>query len=145
MLEPGLERVNAAAESFGCQARMRRLLFDSSASAAGLRNTVSAGDCQKFFLRLYRDEQRGDAAATEMLSLLKMQKLNGKMPFFIHSYRPVPIAHKTGEDTGVSHDVGIVYAQRPFIACFCAEKTDVPVFERVIQDVSWQLLVDSEC
>ena len=40
-------------------------------------------------------------------------KLDGKL------CGAVPIAHKTGEDDGITHDTGIVFAKKPFIVCFC--------------------------
>ena len=50
-----------------------------------------------------------------MLSILKDQRLNGKIPFLLpHS---VKIAHKTGEDDGITHDVGIVYARGSRLLC----------------------------
>ena len=52
-----------------------------------------------------------------MLSILRNQRLNGKMPFYLHS-RGVPVAHKTGEDDGITHDVGIIYQDDPVIFCF---------------------------
>ena len=36
-------------------------------------------------------------ASAEMLSILRNQRLNGKMPFYLHS-RGIPVAHKTGEE-----------------------------------------------
>ena len=52
------------------------------------------------------------------------------MPFYL---KGVKIAHKTGEDDGITHDVGIVYAPQPFVACFCSNEVDVPRFESAIQ------------
>ncbi len=72
-------------------------------------------------------------ADAEMLGILKDQRLNGKMPFFLHGLK---IAHKTGEDDGITHDVGIVYADHPLILCFASNHTDVPAFERFIQDAA---------
>ena len=80
-------------------------------------------------------------ASAEMLSILRNQRLNGKMPFYLHS-RGVPVAHKTGEDDGITHDVGIVYAAHPLALCFAGQRTDVPAFERLMQDMS-RAFVDS--
>jgi beta-lactamase class A len=59
------------------------------------------------------------------------------MPFYIKDQ--VEIAHKTGEDDGITHDVGIVFAPQPFVVCFCSNETDVPQFETVIQTMTRDL------
>ena len=62
------------------------------------------------------------------------------MPFYLH-VRGVPVAHKTGEDDGITHDVGIIYGKEPIVLCMLSNKVDVPAFERLIQDAAlecWQ-------
>ena len=44
----------------------------------------------------------------KMLTLLKRQRLNGKLPKYLP--KQSIIAHKTGELDSYSHDAGIVYA-----------------------------------
>ena len=61
------------------------------------------------------------------------------MPFYLKG--KAEIAHKTGEDDGITHDVGIIFAPRPFVVCFCSNETDVPCFERAIQGIA-KLLYD---
>ena len=51
----------------------------------------------------------------------------------------VEIAHKTGEDDELSNDVGIVFAEQPFIACFAAHDTDVYMWEDMIRRGTFQL------
>ena len=83
--------------------------------------------------KLFAGECVSPAADAEMLSIMKNQRLNGKMPFFLDDYE---IAHKTGEDDGITHDVGIVYGDHPVLLCFASEHTSVPDFERLIQDMA---------
>ena len=78
-------------------------------------------------------------ASKDMIAILGNQRLNGKIPFFITD--GTKVAHKTGEDTGTSHDVGIVFAREPFIVCFCSNHVDVPAFERVIQEITREFLL----
>ena len=68
-----------------------------------------------------------------MLQILSNQQLNGKMPFYLHS-QGICCAHKTGEDDGITHDVGIIYASHPVIFCFVSQHTDVPRAERFLQE-----------
>ena len=131
----GIESVNATAAALGCGegTMLRRPLFRPDLSALGIQNTVSARDMGLFLGRLLEGTNVSAEASEEMLGILKNQRLNGKMPFFLHE---LEIAHKTGEDDGITHDVGIVYAAHPLILCFASNHTDVPAFERFIQDAA---------
>ncbi|MBR0220060.1 MAG: serine hydrolase [Clostridia bacterium] len=130
----GMENINAGMRKLGLEkSTLRRLLFDSEASARGLENTITAEEMGQLLEMLYKGACVSPAADTEMLGILKDQRLNGKIPFFLHNLK---IAHKTGEDDGITHDVGIVYADHPLILCFASNHTDVPAFERFIQDAA---------
>lgn len=132
--ELGIDYINGVIKKLGCRATaLRRRLFDAEASAQGLRNTTSAADCALLLEGLYKNTILDPRRCGEMLEILKKQKLNSKIPFYL---RGVAVAHKTGEDDGITHDVGIVYAKRPFIVCFCSDGVDTPSFERTIADIS---------
>ena len=73
-----------------------------------------------------------------MMEILGDQRLNGKLPFFLHSM-DVELAHKTGEDDGTTHDVGVIFAKQPFVVCMLSNDVDVPAFERVMQDAALEL------
>jgi len=73
-----------------------------------------------------------------MVGILLNQRLNGKLPFFLHG-RGIRCAHKTGEDDDITHDVGIIYADRPFVLCLLSNNVDVPAFERLMQDAAREL------
>lgn len=117
---------------------LRRKMFDAEAAGRGLENTVTARGIGHLLERMDGGSLLGRDADGEMLSILLNQRLNGKLPFFLYS-RGVRIAHKTGEDSGVTHDVGIVYAKRPFVVCMLSNGVDVPAFERLIQDAALEL------
>ena len=70
-----------------------------------------------------------------LLPKLIFHKLTDVTPEFLHS-RGIRCAHKTGEDDGITHDVGIIYAAHPVIFCFVSQHTDVPAAERVIQEAA---------
>ena len=130
----GIENVNATMRALGLEkSTLRRLLFDMEAAGRGLENTITAWEMGQLLEMLYKGECVSPEADAEMLGILKNQRLNGKMPFFLHE---LEIAHKTGEDDGITHDVGIVYAAHPLILCFASNHTDVPAFERFIQDAA---------
>ena len=131
-----MDAVNRTIRCLGLEkTALRRKLFDLEASARGIENTVTAEEMGRLLEKMYEGTCVSPAADAEMLSILKDQRLNGKMPFFLHG-DGVKIAHKTGEDDGITHDVGIVYGAHPMILCFASEHTDVPAFERLIQDAA---------
>ena len=84
---------------------------------------------------MHRGEIISPQASRQMLDILLDQRLNGKLPFFVDSMG-VDVAHKTGEDDGISHDVGILYADEPLVCCFVGEHVNVPLYERLMQDAA---------
>jgi hypothetical protein len=135
----GMESINKTMQSLGLrQTKINRLLFDAEQSAKGIENTISTGEIALLLDKMYRGELISPKASEEMLTILKKQRLNGKIPFFVP--KNIEIAHKTGEDSGITHDVAVVYAPRPFIVCFCGNEVNVPEYERVMQEVTATLL-----
>lgn len=136
----GIECVNHTLDAYGLAGmRLRRRMFDSEAAARGLQNTVTAESVARFFRLLYRGDLVSKTASEDMLHILLDQRLNGKIPFFLHS-AGIRVAHKTGEDDGITHDAGIILAKEPLIAVFLSAETDVPACERMIQDVCRTLI-----
>ena len=133
----GIENINAAAAALGCGegTRLRRPLFRPDLSARGIQYHVTARDAGLFFRRLLDGTCVSAAASESMLGILKDQRLNGKMPFFLKP-KGIVCAHKTGEDSGITHDAGIIFFSSPRIFCFLSEGTDVPRAERAIQDLA---------
>lgn len=135
----GIDAINETCARIGLKkTRLNRRLFDAEQAKKGIQNYVSARDIGLFFEKIYRGELISESASAEMLSILKNQRLNGKMPFYLSEYS---IAHKTGEDSGISHDGGIIFAEQPRILCFLSGGIDVPAFERTIQHVSLAILL----
>lgn len=129
----GMETINQRMRHLGLhKTTINRYLFDSRSAAKGLENYITAAEIADLLERMYLGTLFTKDASADMLRILADQRLNGKMPFFLHN-QGVKIAHKTGEDDGITHDVGIVFAKQPFIVCFCSNETDVPLFEQFIQ------------
>ena len=73
----------------------------------GMENYTTARDMACILERMYRGQIYGSAVSEKCLELLKNQKYNDRIP------RKLPegtlVAHKTGLERGVCHDVGIVF------------------------------------
>ena len=127
----GMEKINGMIDALGYTGtRMNRKL-----SAQGIQNYVSARDMGRLMEMLLKGELVSPDASREMLAMLGNQRLNGKIPFYLHS-RGIPVAHKTGEDDGITHDVGVIFSQEPIILCFLSNHTVVPVAERALQEIA---------
>lgn len=140
----GIDNINKTIKEIGLKNTvLNRKMFDEDKAALGLENYISAGDIAYLLEKMYNKELIDEKSSEEMINILKNQRLNGKVPFFLQSIKPkVNIAHKTGEDTNITHDVGIVFAKEPFIVCFCGNNVNVPEYERLMQDITYDLYKD---
>ena len=133
------EHVNRTMEELGIPGIcLRRRLFEPELSAKGIQNTVTARGVGLLLERMAEGTLLGRAEDDRMLKILLDQRLNGKLPFYLHS-EGVKCAHKTGEDDGITHDAGIVYAERPFALVMLSNNVNVPAFERLMQDAAREL------
>ncbi len=128
--------VNETMEALGIPGvALRRRLFEPELSARGIQNTVTARGMGVLLERMAAGALLGEPWDGEMRGILLNQRLNGKLPFFLHSQN-IRCAHKTGEDDNITHDAGIVYAEKPFVICMLSNNVEVPAFERLIQDTA---------
>lgn len=135
----GIESVNKTLRNLGCEkTALRRLLFDAEASRRGVVNHITAGEMGMLLEKLWRGEVVSPEASRAMMDILLDQRLNGKLPFFLHPM-DIDIAHKTGEDDGITHDVGVIYTKEPIVCCFVGEHVDVCAYERLMQDAAKRL------
>ena len=79
-------------------------------SRIGQPPQTTAYDIALFLEELYKGQLANKEDTQTMLTLLKRQKLNGKLPKYLPE--DVSVAHKTGELDMVSHDAGIVYTDK---------------------------------
>lgn len=137
----GIEEINDTVRKLGYQdTRLRRKMFDLERAGAGIQNSITAKETGRLLEAMYDGSLISPEAGGKMLAIMKRQQLNGKIPFYLKALaEKTEIAHKTGEDAGITHDVGIIYAKQPFIVCFCGNATDTPEFERVMAEISRDL------
>lgn len=137
----GMERINETIRELGMTAtRLRRLLFDSEAAARGIKNTIAPAEIGRLLAALYRGEVVSPAASARMLRILGDQRLNGKLPFWLDG--KVKCAHKTGEDTNITHDVGILYTPRPLVLCVCGDPVSAPALNALMGTMARELAAE---
>ena len=133
----GAGAINAFLRSRGLTSlSFNRKMYDDAAAARGVQNRITAAGVGALLEMLYRGELVSPAADKEMLTHMMRQQFNHKIPFYLGD---IDIAHKTGEDDGTTHDAAIVFAKKPFVLCVLSNDTDVPAFERLMQDVARDL------
>lgn len=130
----GMDRINTSFQKMGLQkTRVNRLLFDVEARQRGLQNYFSPLEIGTMLEGMWSETLISPEASRQMIDMMLNQQLNHKIPYFL---RGVNIAHKTGEDDGVTHDVGIVYAAQPFILCLASNDTDVVETEMGFREIA---------
>ncbi len=134
----GRDNINRRMEAFGYKAiKVNRLLFDFEAARNGMENYVSVKEIADLLYKMHSGTLIDEESSAAMLDILKAQRLNGKIPF--RFLEKIDIAHKTGEDSGITHDVGIVYGKVPYMVLFMGNEVNVPEFERFMQDTAYEL------
>jgi beta-lactamase class A len=97
--------------------------------------TTTADDIALFLEKLYKGELNNAKYTQEMLSLLKAQQLNDKLPKYLP--KGTVVAHKTGEIDYVSHDGGIVYTKdRNYIIVVLSDSNFPPGAQERIAQIS---------
>ncbi len=134
----GLDALNEEFCAVGLrETRLERLLFDAEASARGLENRFAPTEIGELLARIAQGRFVSEAVSADMLALMKKQQIKHKIRGYLP--REVAVASKTGEDAGITNDVGVVFAPEPFVLCFASNRTDVPVAERFLRQAGLDL------
>lgn len=130
----GISTLNAEFAAMGLTGtRLERKMFDAAASAAGLQNRIVPREMGGLLAAIHAHTLGSETASRFVEQTLLAQQINHKIPGYLKGVR---IAHKTGEDTGITNDVGIVYTAHPFVLAFACNETDVPEAERAMREIS---------
>ncbi len=112
----GAGKVTALAHTLGAaDTQEQHMLYDEKTVTPG-RNTTSVRDCATVLRKLYFGQCVSPEYDAEMLELLKQQTRRFKIPLYLPE--GTVVAHKTGENSSVELDVGIVYSPNcDYILC----------------------------
>lgn len=112
----GAQNVTAMARAIGAHhTRVLRGVEDQKAFDAGLINTTTAADLATMLLQIEKGTALSPEASAEMKEILLAQEVNDKIPAGLPP--GIPVAHKTGEITAVSHDAAMIYppGRKPYV------------------------------
>ncbi len=115
--------------------QLNRKLFDAEKQAQGIDNYFSCDEIslllEKIFVSTYTNRNDSYALSTDFL--LK-QQINHKLANELFDVGKV--AHKTGESTGISHDVGVVFSDIPYTFVFASQNVNVDETEEYFRVLS---------
>ncbi len=117
----GMDDINSTMKKLGLtNTSVKRLIFDFYAMDRGFDNLTTPLDMRRLLVVIHVGQAR-DRASLEMLSILKSVNRRDMIPAGLPE--DVPVAHKTGELSGVLLDVAIVYLkEKPYILCLMGEE-----------------------
>ena len=131
----GIEFLNERFRVLGLQeTKIFRFLFDTEAARQGKENLCQPKEIGSLLEEIYHGRCVSANASERMRAMLSQQQINHKIPSLLPP--TVRVEHKTGEDEGITNDVGILYGREPCVLVLVSDETDVPAFEQVIRTVS---------
>lgn len=131
----GINNINPILNELGLiTTKLNRLLFDYEKHKLGIENYFSPLEIGAILESVYKKNLISEDISLEIEEILKLQQINHKIPYLIPD--EIEIAHKTGEDDGITNDVGIVYSKKPFILCFAGNDTDMVQAEDALRRIS---------
>ena len=134
----GMDRCNDAFREMGLtKTVLNRLLFDYEAAKRGFQNYICPKEIGMLLERLYQKEFVSAEVSQYAIDILLDQQIGHKLEGKLTG---VSVAHKTGEDHRLSNDVGIVFAEQPFVICFAGHDTDVYRWEDLIRRAAYDLV-----
>jgi len=121
----GFDALNAYFKKMGLKnTNLARKMLDFKERRKGEENYTTAQDMAFLLEKLYHKDFLNREVSEQCLMLLGEQKINDRIP------RKLPrdgafIAHKTGLERHICHDVGIVYTRRgDFLICVLVKHND---------------------
>ena len=113
----GIDYLNSTFKAFGLKdTELSRKIADYQLRDKGIENYTTAQDMALLLENIYRGALGNKYVSDQCISMLKLTRMNDRIP----KYLPVEItvAHKTGLENGVCHDVGIVFTRKGnFLIC----------------------------
>jgi len=113
----GYDTINSYFKKMGLKnTNLSRKMLDFKERRAGVENYTTAEDMAYLLYRLYYKSFLSQEASQKCLNLLAQQKINDRIPKKLP--KGTCVAHKTGLERHICHDVGIVYTDKGnFLIC----------------------------
>jgi beta-lactamase class A len=135
----GFDNLNSYFKKMGLKStNLSRKMMDFSERKEGVENYTSAADCAYLMNKLYEGRFLDKNTSQRCMEILGDQKINDRIP------RKLPkasafVAHKTGLERHICHDVGVVFtAKGDFLICVLVKHRDKTAqnAKRLISDIA---------
>ncbi|MBE3555684.1 MAG: serine hydrolase [Firmicutes bacterium] len=132
----GTQTIQQSMQQWGLQAtQFHHKLQIIPAVDTDAHNTITAREMAIFLKRMAQGQVVSWNACRKMIEIMKWQKVNTGLPSLLPvEDRPVgaipdwELAHKTGDVTGIEHDVGLLYVPgHTFAIAVCVRDVTVPL------------------
>jgi len=131
----GMENANVSMRALGLQnTAINREFFDYSKIKSNIDNYHSVKEMGEIFKRIYMGQMISKKVSEEIIDLLTYHQRTHIIPYYFKENEI--IAHQTGFDEGIIHDMGIVLTEHPFILCMSAAQVDTRKTESVMRDIT---------
>ncbi|MCM8779959.1 MAG: class A beta-lactamase-related serine hydrolase [Candidatus Omnitrophica bacterium] len=133
----GMEYLNNAFKEFGLKnTNLSRKMMEFDKRKRGIENFTTAKDMASILCKVYRNNFLNEEISKTCLSILKQQKVKDRIPSKLPA--EAIIAHKTGLEENICHDVGIVFTPAgSFVICILtAGETESKIAKNFISEVS---------
>ncbi|WP_312666837.1 serine hydrolase [Tissierella praeacuta] len=133
----GYEKINETVKKLNCNNTiLKRKMMDFTAAKEGRKNLTSPMDMALFMEKIYNKSIISPKICDIMIDILTRQKHRDMLPRYILD--EVKIANKTGELSGINHDIGIFYLENInyLIGIFTTNGKDDLVGKRTIGRIS---------
>lgn len=131
----GMDNINNTMMRLGLKkTRINRILFDSEAQKSGKENYFTPLEISELFEMMWNGNLISAECSKEMLEIFREQQINHKIPSMLPE--SISVAHKTGDDEGITNDAGIIYSVNPFVLCFASNETDVIKTDQFIRETT---------
>lgn len=121
----GMDYLNDSFRTFGLKnTNLSRKIADFQSRNMGVENYTTAEDMALILEEMYRRNLINNTISEKCLELMKLQRINNRIP----KYLPpgITVAHKTGLERSICHDVGIVFTDKGnFIICVLTKHTGI--------------------
>lgn len=121
----GIDYLNSSFKAFGLKSTaLSRKVADYKARDSGIENYTTAQDIALILEKVYHKTLVNRQLSEKCLKLMKLTRMNDR----ISAYLPAEamVAHKTGLERGVCHDVGIVFTPKgDFLICVLTKHSEI--------------------
>jgi beta-lactamase class A len=130
----GPDRVNRTLETLGMKhTHVNKFIYDENGYPLEEDNHHSVREMGELFFKLYKRQLLSAGASEEMIRLLKYHQRRNILAYYSDGLYSV--AHQTGFDADITHDMGIVMTAHPFILCMSVSGVNAAQAGNIMRDI----------